>query len=164
MGTLLLDILWITLGIVALAGGIVGCVLPALPGPPIAYLGLVFLKLSSLGNFHWIWLLAFGILTVIVFALDYIVPAMGTKKFGGTKAGVWGSTVGLLVGIVFFAPWGIILGPFIGAFLFELIGGMKMEGALKSAWGSFVGFLLGTGLKLIVCFIMAGFFIWELFV
>lgn len=86
---------------------------------------------------------------IVISVLDYLIPIWGTKKFGGSKAGVMGSTIGLIVGI-FFGPLGIILGPFAGALLGELlVNKTEFKGAMKSATGSFIGFLLSTGLKLI---------------
>ena len=85
--------------------------------------------------------------------LDYLVPAWGTKRFGGSKYGVWGTTIGLVIGL-FFGPWGIVLGPFFGALTAELIGGKRSDEALRAAFGSFVGFLLDTLLKVICCALM----------
>ena len=109
-----------------------------------------------------LWLWAF--ITAAVTALDYVVPIYGTKKFGGTKRGVWGSTIGLLVGLFFFPPFGIIIGPFVGAFLGEMSTGKTTnKAALRSAFGSFVGFLAGTLLKLIASAWMAWLFVVNVF-
>ena len=103
-------------------------------------------------------------ITAAVTALDYVVPIYGTKKFGGTKRGVWGSTIGLLVGLFFFPPFGIIIGPFVGAFLGEMSTGKTTnKAALRSAFGSFVGFLAGTLLKLIASAWMAWLFVVNVF-
>jgi uncharacterized protein YqgC (DUF456 family) len=82
--------------------------------------------------------------------LDYVIPAWGTKRYGGTKYGVWGSTIGVFVGM-FFGAIGIIVGPLVGAIVGELIGGKGQKEALRAGWGSFVGILCGTVLKLICC-------------
>jgi uncharacterized protein YqgC (DUF456 family) len=140
-------------GIVLLVIGIIGCIIPALPGPPISYLALLLLHFTnewSVSSSSLIWL---GVITILVTILDYIVPIYGTKKLGGTKYGVWGSTIGLLVGL-FFAPLGIILGPFFGAVIGELLAGKDSESALKSGFGSFLGFLTGTILKVAVSLII----------
>jgi uncharacterized protein YqgC (DUF456 family) len=106
------------------------------------------------------------VIAVVVYILDYIIPALGTKKFGGSKYGIIGTTVGLLVGLIFLGPLGIIIGPFIGAFIGELIHDNENSNrALKAAFGSLIGFLFSTGLKFIVSSIYAGLFflkIWEM--
>lgn len=153
-----MDTFWLVLGIIMMLVGILGSILPLLPGPPLAYLALLIQQLRSdtpfTPEFLWLWA---GI-TVVVTALDYIVPIYGTRKYGGSKYGVWGSTIGLIAGF-WLGPLGIIIGPFIGAFVGELIASNDSEHALRAAWGSFVGFLFGTLLKLVVCVVMA----WYLF-
>lgn len=148
-----MDWLWIILGILLVITGVIGSILPLIPGPPIAYLGLLIQQLRDpdpfTSNFMWIWA---GIVALSL-VLDYLVPAWGTKKFGGTKYGVWGSTLGFLLAF-WMGPWGVVLGPFIGAFLGEMIAGQDSKKSLRAAWGSFVGFLLGSLLKIIICFVI----------
>jgi uncharacterized protein YqgC (DUF456 family) len=100
----------------------------------------------------------------VAFALDYIIPAWGTKKFGGSRFGVWGSIIGLFAGLLFFPPFGIIVGPFAGAVIGELVAGQNTESALRSGFGSFAGLLLGTLIKLTVSGLMLWHFIKMLFV
>lgn len=133
--------------------GIIGCILPGLPGTPIAYVGLWIAQATDRIDFSWQFLLIWGIVTIIVSVLDYVVPAWGTKRFGGTKYGVWGSTIGVFVGL-FAGPWGVILGPLVGAVIGELLGGKAAQEAIRAGWGSFVGILFGTVLKLICCGLM----------
>lgn len=133
--------------------GIVGCIIPGLPGVPLAYAGLWIAQITERVDFSWQMLLIWGIVTIVVSVLDYVVPAWGTKKYGGTKYGVWGSTIGVFVGL-FFGAIGVIAGPLIGAILGELLGGKQMNEALKAGWGSFVGIFFGTILKLICCGLM----------
>lgn len=133
--------------------GIIGCIVPGLPGVPIAYAGLWVAQATDRIDFSWQMLLIWGIVTVVVSVLDYVVPAWGTKQFGGTKYGVWGSTIGVFVGL-FLGPWGVIIGPLVGAILGEMLGGKQMAEALKAGWGSFIGLLFGTILKLICCGLM----------
>ena len=97
---------------------------------------------------------------VVVTILDYIVPVWGTKKFGGTKYGTRGATVGLIIGL-FLGPPGIILGPFIGAVVGELIFKDDMKYALKAGFGSLLGFLTGIGLKLAASFVITFYFVKE---
>lgn len=129
--------------------GFIGCIVPVLPGPPLSYLGLLFIHFTSWVDVSLssLWWLAFFALFVTV--LDYVVPIIGTKKLGGSKYGQWGATIGLLIGL-FFSPFGIIIGPFAGAMVGELSYGRTTNEALKSAFGSFVGFLVGTFAKLVV--------------
>lgn len=153
-----MDIFLIILGSLCLLVGILGCVLPVLPGVPVAYAGLLLLQLTDRVQFSWQFLVIWAIVVVMIQLLDYFVPAWGTKRFGGSKWGVWGSAIGMLVGL-FFGPWGIILGPFVGAVLFELFDGKNARAALRAGWGSFVGLLAGTILKLISCGLMAYYFV-----
>ena len=156
-----MDIFLIILGAICLLVGILGCVLPVLPGVPLAYCGLLLLHATDKVQFSWQVLVIWVVVTIVVQVLDSVVPIWGTKKFGGSKMGVWGSTLGLLVGL-FFGPWGIVLGPFLGAVVFELIDGKNTRLALKAGWGSFVGLMTGTILKLICCGLMTYYFIAEL--
>ncbi len=133
--------------------GIIGCIVPGLPGTPIAYAGLWIAQATDRVDFSWQFLLIWGIVTVVISILDYIVPAWGTKHYGGTTWGVWGSTIGVFVGL-FFGAVGVILGPLVGAILGELISGKQLNQALKAGWGSFIGLLFGTILKLIACGLM----------
>jgi hypothetical protein len=148
-----MEIVLLILAFICLAVGIIGCIVPGLPGTPIAYAGLWIAQATDRVDFSWQILLVWGIVTIVVSVLDYVVPAWGTKKFGGTKFGVWGSTIGLIIGL-FFGAWGVILGPLVGAIIGELFGGKEVSEALKAGWGSFVGLLCGTILKLICCGLM----------
>ena len=133
--------------------GFIGCIVPGLPGTPIAYAGLWIAQATDRVDFSWQFLLIWGIVVVVISVLDYLVPAWGTKHYGGTKWGVWGSTIGVFVGL-FFGAIGVILGPLVGAIIGELIAGKELQAALKAGWGSFVGILFGTILKLIACGLM----------
>src|SRR5664280_1483419 len=88
------DYILLILGIIFMVIGIIGCLVPALPGPPISFLGLLFLHLSKFGQFTTPTLIILGSIAVVVTVLDYIVPLWGTKKFGGSKYGTKGATVG----------------------------------------------------------------------
>lgn len=145
-----MDIFLIIVAGLFLLVGFVGCVLPVLPGAPLSYVGILLLHLTDKVQFSTSFLLIWLGFVVLVQLLDYVVPAWGTKKFGGSKKGVWGSTIGVIVGL-FFGPWGIILGPFFGAVVGELFDGKEAMQAIRAGAGAFVGFLLGTASKLIVC-------------
>ncbi len=131
--------------------GIIGSFLPVLPGPFTAWIGLLILHFTKAVPQNWTFLgITLGI-SILVWILDYIVPALGTKKFGGTKYGMVGSSLGLIAGILFLGPFGIIIGPFAGAFIGEYIrDSSETSKALKAAFGSFIGFLAGTFIKFIV--------------
>lgn len=144
---MILDLILILVSGSLLTLGFIGCIVPAIPGPVLAYLGLLSLLLGNGFELSGTLLWSTGIATAVVAIADYIIPAWGTKKFGGSKMGVWGSTVGLIVGL-FIGPVGIILGPFVGAFAFEIYAGRDSKAAFMSGLGSFVGFLFGTVLKL----------------
>jgi uncharacterized protein YqgC (DUF456 family) len=151
-----MDIALAILAALLILVGLAGSILPVLPGPPLCWVGLLVLHFSAYAEFSVTFLSVMFGLMVVITVLDYFIPIWGTKRFGGTKAGVRGSIVGLVVGL-FFGPLGIILGPFLGALVGELIVNQSdMNKALKSAAGSFVGFLLGTGIKLVY----GGFTIW----
>lgn len=153
-----MDWIWITLGVVLTVAGIAGCILPFIPGPPLSYIALVVLLIVDKNTFTSQFLIAWFLVTIAVTLLDYYVPVWGTRKFGGSSKGVWGATIGLVAGIFIFPPFGIIAGPFLGAFVGELIEGKDTQAALRSGFGSFIGFIAGTVMKLSVSVIMAFYF------
>lgn len=146
--------LYIVSGILILAS-LVGCVAPVIPGPVLGYIGIILLHFTEKVEFSIMELVVLGIATLLTIVFDYYLPALLTKKFGGSKMGVIGSVVGLIIGM-FFGIIGIIIGPFIGAVAGEMIKSKDTKTALKSGVGSFVGFILTTGFKMAVC----GTFIW----
>ena len=148
----------IVLGIILLILGVLGCFLPVIPGPPLAYGSLIALQFSEYKPFTAEFLVIWACVTLVVVLLDYYIPIWGTKKFGGTKGGTWGATIGLVMGIFLFPPFGIIIGPFLGAFVGELINGQDSSKALRSAFGSFIGFIAGTVMKLAITLIMGYYF------
>ncbi|NOY96819.1 MAG: DUF456 domain-containing protein [Chlorobi bacterium] len=157
-----MDIILIIFGILFIVLGILGGILPVLPGPPLSYIGLLLLHFTKRYSFSTNFIILWLAITVIVYLLDYIIPAWGTKKFGGSKRGVWGSIAGLILGLLFFPPFGIIIGPFAGAVIGELSSGKTYNVALRSGLGSFLGLLTGTLLKLIASGMMAWYFFEKL--
>ncbi|MCM5662458.1 DUF456 domain-containing protein [Galbibacter mesophilus] len=161
-----MDILLLTFGFVCIIVGIFGSVLPVLPGAPISWIGLLLLYLTEAVPTNW-WMLIITLIVAIgIVVVDYIIPIAGTKRFGGSKAGVIGTTVGLVISIIFpvLGLFGIIIWPFVGAFVGEIINKADSKTALRAAFGSFLGFLTGTFLKLIVAIIFLVIFIakaWE---
>lgn len=149
-----MEIFLLILAAVLIITGIVGSALPVLPGPPLSFAGLMILYFVGPDYYVSLWFtIPLAIFTVAIAILDYILPSLGTKYFGGTKYGSWGSNIGLIVGVFtsWLGPWGIILGPFLGALIGELIGGQNFTVALKSATGSFLGFVTGTLMKIVLC-------------
>ena len=153
-----MDIVLVILAAVFLFVGMLGCILPMLPGPPLAYAGMLLLHLTDRVQFTTGQLLVWLLIVVVTVVLDYVTPLLGSKYSGGSKWGERGCMIGTVIGL-FFAPWGIIIGPFVGAVVGELLGDKELSQALKSGFGSFLGFLFGTVLKLGVC----GYFIWHFF-
>jgi uncharacterized protein len=154
-----MDYFLLVLAFILIITGLLGCVLPVLPGPPFSFLGLLLIHFKRFADFSNLFLLITAAVAIIVTLLDYIVPIWGTKKFGGTKAGQWGATIGMIIGMIFLGPLGLILGPLLGAIIGESINGAKSEHALKAGLGAFLGFLLGVGLKLAASIYMTYHFI-----
>ena len=154
--------LLVILGFLCLIAGLRGTIAPGIPGVPLGYIGLILLQLSEKVQFSTQFMVVWGVVTVVVSLLDYYIPIWGTKKFGGSKYGVWGCVLGMIVGL-FFGPWGIILGPFVGAVLGEMLNGMKTQHALKAGFGSFIGFLLGNVLRVVTALSMLIFAVIEMF-
>ena len=155
------DYLLLIPGIVFMILGIIGCLVPVLPGPPLSYVGLILLHLTRFGQFTPAVLITLGIVAVVVSVMDYLVPIWGTKRFGGSKYGTKGATIGLIIGF-FLGQLGIILGPLIGAFVGEMIFKDDLNYAFKAGFGSLLGFLTGIGLKLAASFVMTFYFVKEL--
>jgi uncharacterized protein YqgC (DUF456 family) len=154
------DYILLILGIVLMILGIIGCLVPVLPGPPLSYLGLILLHLTRFGHFTYPTLIIFGLVAVVVTIMDYIVPVWGTKRFGGSKYGIRGATVGLIIGF-FLGPLGLIMGTLIGAFVGEMIFKDDISYAFKAGLGSLLSFLTGIGLKLATSLVMTFYFIRE---
>ncbi len=145
--------------------GILGSFLPVLPGPPISWVGLLLLYLTKAVPMSYTVLGVTLLVALVVGILDYVIPAKGTKRFGGSKYGIWGTNIGLVVGIFAPIPFGFIIGPFVGAFVGELMNDSKdSQKAFRAATGSFIGFLASTFIKFVVSIIFFGLFllkVWE---
>ena len=146
-----MDILLIVFAFLLLVAGIAGCILPMLPGVPLAYAGMLLLHLTDKIHFTTHQLIIWLIVVIVLQVVDYITPLLGSKYSGGTSFGNRGCMAGTLLGM-FFMPWGVIVGPFIGAVTGEMMGGQDLPHAIRSGIGPLLGFLFGTLLKVIVCF------------
>ena len=136
--------------VLKISSAIVGCILPVLPGPPLAYVGLLLVHVTDKVDFSPAQLVCWLLLVVVLQVLDYLTPMLGSKYTGGTEYGNRGSIAGTVLGL-FFMPWGIIVGPFIGAVLGELLGGRDLPKAMKAGLGTFFGVVFGVLLKMALC-------------
>ncbi len=146
-----LGIFLLVLAFFCITIGIIGCIIPILPGSPFCWLGLLLAHFAKNELISWKLLIIMAVVTVVVEIINSLVPAYFTKKVGGSKAGSWGSTIGAFVGALTGNIILIFLGPFIGALIGELIHDRSdLNRAVKSATYAFLGFLTGTGLRLIL--------------
>ena len=145
-----MEIILIVLSVLLVLGGLAGCGLPVLPGPPLAYIGMLLVHITDKAEFSWAQLVSWLVLVVVLQVLDYITPLLGSKYSGGSEHGNRGCVAGTILGL-FFMPWGIVLGPFLGAVLGEMLGGRDLEHALKAGFGTFLGVVFGLLLKIALC-------------
>ncbi len=156
-----MEILFLIVALLLMLAGVVGTVMPVIPSVPIVYAGyFVYGLATNWRDYGLKVMVAFGALTVLVLVMDYVAGAVGAKKFGGSKAGMWGSIVGAIVGVIFFNLLGLILGTFFGALLAELIWGRTFSEAFRSGVGAFIGFLAGSFFKIAAAVAMFGTFLW----
>lgn len=157
-----MDLVWLILGFILMIVGIIGSVLPVLPGPVTGWFGLLLLHFSKAIPMNYQLLGITFAIAVTIFILDYIIPGLGAKKFGGSKKGATGATLGLIIGLIVPIPLGFVIGAFLGALIGELIHDPKdLKRALRSAFGSFVGFLASVTMKLMVSLVYTVIFVYE---
>ena len=158
-----MDVILVILGMVLVLLGIVGSVLPVLPGPILGWFGLLSIYLSSWVPVNRYVLGITLVLSLAIFILDYIIPSLGARRYGGSKKGATGATLGMIAGLLLPIPLGFVIGAFAGAFIGEII---HQHNDLKRAWrsavGSFMGFLTSTGLKLLVSLFFLGLYVYLL--
>jgi uncharacterized protein YqgC (DUF456 family) len=153
------------IGSIFIIMGFIGCILPVLPGPPLSFIGLFMLALVQ----HFsppltsTLIIIMLIITIVVTGLDYIIPSLGAKRYGASKWGIWGSVVGMIIGLFFFPPFGMIIGAFVGATAGEMLVGKRGKAVLRASRGILMGVLLGVVLKLAASGIMTYYFIRGLF-
>lgn len=153
------EALLIILGLIIAVIGLLGCIIPAIPGPPLNFLSLVILELAIENGFSSDFFILWGIITVVVFLLDYILPVWGAKVYKASSYGIWGSIIGMILGIIFFPPFGMILGLFVGAVIGELLVGKEEWQALKVGSITFFASMLMILVKLAVSGVMTYYFI-----
>jgi uncharacterized protein YqgC (DUF456 family) len=160
-----MDIFLLVIGFLLVILGIIGSFLPVLPGPLTGWCGLLVLHCTSVISMNWTFLGITLAVAILIWVLDYIIPAIGTKRFGGSKYGVYGTTIGLIVGLLSPIPFGILIGAFFGAFIGELIYDSKdTNRAIKASFGSFIGLLASTTIKFSIAFVYVVLFLmkfWE---
>ena len=148
---MVMDIFLLVVGFIFILIGLVGSFLPILPGPIMGWIGLLLLHLTSIVPINYPVLIITFLISIVIWMLDYIMPAMGTKRFGGSKWGAIGTTIGLIIGIFVPIPLGFIFGAFLGALIGELLyNHTDIQRVVRAAFGSFLGFLASTTLKFIV--------------
>jgi uncharacterized protein YqgC (DUF456 family) len=154
----------IILGLLFALIGLIACILPVIPGPPLSFLALILLSFAKNWEpFSSTLLISMAGLMILVTLLDFVVPAVGAKRYGASKSGMWGSMIGMFVGLFFFPPWGMFLGAFMGALAGEIIAQKEGKRALRASWGVFVGTMAGIGLKLAFSGVALFFYIKEMF-
>jgi len=157
-----LDNLLIIIGFILSIVGVVGCIVPGIPGPPLNYAAIILLKIAFPDQVSWIVLILFGIITLAVTILDYAIPMIGGKLFKASRSGIIGSTIGMLIGIFIFPPFGIFIGLVVGAIVGEIISGKTKIQATKTGAGIFVLSIFAMIIKLVVSLIMSLYFLLKM--
>lgn len=159
-----MDILLLVLAGILMILGILGSFLPMLPGIPLSWLGLLLLHLTSFLPMNYSFLGITLFVAILIFALQYAIPALGTKYLGGSKAGMIGASLGLIIGIFAPIPFAILIGPFIGAYIGEILNKSDSRSALKAASGSFIGLLASSFMEFfftVIYLLLFIFKVWE---
>ena len=160
-----MDIFLVLLGFLFVCLGIVGSFLPILPGPLTSWIGLLLLYMTKAVPLDWTFLGITLAIALLIWIFDYFIPAIGTKRFGGSKYGIYGTTIGLIIGLLSPIPFGMLLGAFFGAFFGELLYNKKdTNRALKASFGAFIGFLASATIKFSIATVYVILFVikfWE---
>lgn len=159
--------IFIILSVILAIAGVVGAIAPGLPGPILSWGAFFLLSFHPSSSFSTTQIIVVAAIAVAITVMDYIIPSISTKKFGGSKAGVWGCNIGLVISIIGlpFGPQGllgVIVWPFLGALIGEYLKCRNLKTSAKAAFGAFIGFLCGSGLKLIYGTIILFILIMEL--
>tara|TARA_B110000858_G_scaffold108699_1_gene124186 strand:- start:3398 stop:3898 length:501 start_codon:yes stop_codon:yes gene_type:complete len=160
-----MDIFLLTIGFLFVMLGLIGSFLPVLPGPLTSWLGLLILYFTSIVPMNYTFLGITLAIAILIWILDYIIPAIGTKRFGGSTYGVYGTTIGLLIGLLSPIPFGVLIGAFLGAFIGEMLHDKKnTKRAFKASIGSLLGLITSATIKFTVALVYAVLFfmkVWE---
>ena len=146
---------------VCLIIGLAGCIIPVIPGPPVAFIGIVLLQCTPYAV-SWTLFATLAVLAIIVTIADFVIPGLSTKKFGGSKSGSIGCFIGTIAGLFIFPPFGIVIMPFLGALAGEYINKTPAPDMFKAALGALIGFITGVVMKITVCTAMIVIFIQAL--
>lgn len=157
-----MDLFLVLIAALLMLAGVLGSFLPVLPGIPLSWIGLLVLHLTAALPMNYTFMGITLLITIIIFALQYAIPALGTKYLGGTKSGMLGATIGLVAGIFIPIPFAILIAPFIGAYIGEVMNKADSRTALKAASGSFIGLLASAFMEFIVTLIFLFLFCYKL--
>ncbi len=158
-----METFWLIVSLILVIVGVWGTIIPALPGIALIFSGyLVWGIASGWKDYGTTTVLVMGIITLVSYVLDYYAGALGAKKFGASRGGVWGSVIGALLGFLFFNLPGLVLGPFVGAIVGELLVGRSQTDALRAGWGAFIGFLAGSLMRVTIGIVMSLLFFYYL--
>jgi len=141
------DLILLFVGVILCMVGIAGSFMPLIPGPLTSWFGIFVLNLTSAVDFNLYFVIITLIVAVSISAFDYIIPIVGVKKLGGSKGGLIGASIGLVIGLIILGPFGILIGPFLGAITGEMINKKNLLDTIKPALGSLLGVLIGSGIK-----------------
>lgn len=155
----MLPIVYFVVAALLIIAGIAGAVVPALPGVPLVFAGMLLAAWADhFQHVGAITLTVLGVLSVIALLIDFVAGMLGAKRVGASSRALWGATIGTFAGLFFGIP-GLLLGPFVGAVIGELTAGSRMHAATRVGIGTWLGLLFGTLAKLALCFAMLGLFL-----
>lgn len=155
------EIILISLGLIIAIIGLIGCIVPGVPGPPLNLISLLLLEIATGGSYSVNFYIVWGLITIASIILDYVFPLLSAKKFKASNYGIWGSVIGMIIGIIFFPPFGMISGLFLGAVLGELIAGKRGAEAMKVGLVTFFSYLMMIVFKFAASAMMTYYFLVE---
>ncbi len=151
-----IEILWISIGAIFVIMGLIGCIVPIIPGPPLSFIGLLMLQLKEHSPFTLSFMIILGTIVLAITIIDYVMPFWSAKYFSSSKLAIRLSMLGLLFGMFIFPPWGFIIGSILGAIIGELVIGKKEIQIFKSSFATVLGFVVSTIIKVL----LSGYMFW----